>query len=64
MTGKTTYADANDDGLGFFKVIFRDNKTQALLKRSFDSKYFCEKFVNKMKRSKDCTLLSYPIFYP
>lgn len=63
MTGKTTYADANDDGLGFYKVTFRDNRTQALLKRSFDSEYFCRQFVQKLKRSRKCTLLNYPIFY-
>lgn len=63
MAGKTTYADSADDGLGFYKVTFRENKTNKLLRRSFDSEYFCRRFVEKMKRSKKCTLLSYPVFY-
>lgn len=28
----------------------------------FDSPYLCQKFVNKLKRSKKCTLVSYPQF--
>ena len=62
MTGKTSYADAADDGFGFYKVTFRENGTGRLLRRSFDSEYFCRQFVEKLKRSRKCTLLSYPIF--
>ena len=63
MTPHTTYADAADDGLGFYKVTFRENRTNRTLLRSFDSEYFCREFVRKLKHSRRCTLLSYPLFY-
>ena len=63
MMQNTTYLDAADDGLGFYKVAFRDNRTNRELLRSFDSEYFCRQFVQKLKHSKHCTLLSYPRFY-
>ena len=52
-----------DDGFGFYKVTFREKKTGAILHRSFDSPYLCRRFVEKLKRSKRCTLMSYPNFY-
>lgn len=60
---RTTYADARDDGHGFYKVTFRDNTSDNVLLRSFDSEYFCREFIRKLKHSKRCTLLSYPMFY-
>ncbi len=63
MSAKTIYADAADDSLGFYKVTFIENETRRVLLRSFDSEYLCRKFVNKLKHSKRCTLLSSPLFY-
>lgn len=57
-----SYLDESDDGSGFYKVTFRENKTNRLLLRTFDSEYFCRKFVQKMKHSRRCTLLNYPLF--
>lgn len=38
-------------------------KDQGLvLTKYFDSEYLCRKFVNKLKRSKKCLLVSYPLF--
>lgn len=63
MPGRTTYADAEDDNLGFYKVTFIENGTHRVLLRSFDSEYLCRQFVNKLKHSKRCKLLSCPLFY-
>ncbi len=62
MSGKTTYADERDDGLGFYKVTFI-NERGVRLTRSFDSPYFTRQFVNKLRRSKKCKLVSYPSYY-
>ena len=59
---RTVYANQADDGLGFYKVVFINNKTKAELLRTFDSEYFCREFVRKLKHSKTCTLLSYPLY--
>ena len=45
-----------------YPVTFIVNETQELLTKPFDSHYLAWKFVNKMKRSKKCTLVSYPVF--
>lgn len=58
---QTCYADA-DVGSGYYKVTFFVNQTGAKLTRSFDSEYLAWKFVNKLKYSKRCTLISYPLF--
>lgn len=58
---RTCYAD-NDTGTGYYKVTYRVNATKKVLTRSFDSLYFARKFVNKLKYSKRCTLISYPLF--
>ena len=59
---KTVYADSQDDGLGFYKVVFLNKRTNVELLRTFDSEYFCREFVRKLKHSKTCTLLSYPLY--
>ena len=61
MSGKTTYAE-NDDGFGFYKVTFA-NEFGVRLTRSFASPYLAKQFVNKLRRSKKCTLISYPAYY-
>lgn len=45
-----------------YEIIFLvlENKTQ--VSKSFDSEYKARKFVNKLKHSKKCRLLSYPLF--
>jgi len=58
---ETRYAN-DPNNSGFYKVKFMVNETGVLLTRGFDSPYFAEKFVNKLKHSKKCTLVSYPIF--
>ena len=32
------------------------------VEKTFDSVYLCRKFVNKLKHSKKCVLVSYPLF--
>lgn len=43
-------------------VVFLENKSGKRLVRQFDSPYIAEKFVNKVRRSRKLTLISYPIF--
>lgn len=62
MNCKTTYANASDAEHWFYKVVYRNEKTKAILKTSFQERPFCEAFVRKLKHSKTCTLLSYPTF--
>lgn len=57
---KTTYE--GNTHAGFYNVTFLVNATGARLTRSFDSEYLARKFVNKLKFSKRCTLLSCPLF--
>jgi len=59
---ETVYADSKDNCLGFYKVTFIVNDSKARLTRSFDSAYHARKFVNKLRYSKRCTLVSYPVF--
>lgn len=42
-------------------VTFINEKGNHVTKR-FDSEFLCRKFVNRLKRSKRCTLVSYPLF--
>ena len=44
-----------------YKVTFL-NETNQKLTRGFDSEYLARKFVQKIKHSKRCTLISYPLF--
>lgn len=46
----------------YYNVTFIVNATREQLTRSFDSEYLAWKFVNKLKHSKRCTLVSYPLF--
>lgn len=42
-------------------VIFLNEKGERVI-REFDSEYLCRKFVNKLRFSKRCRLISYPSF--
>lgn len=42
-------------------VVFINERGTRVTK-TFDSAYLCRKFVNKLKRSKRCVLVSYPLF--
>lgn len=42
-------------------VVFINERGNRVEKR-FDSPYLCRKFVNKLKHSKRCVLVSYPNF--
>ena len=46
----------------YYNVRYIIAKTGSKLVKSFESKYEARKFVNKMKHSKNCVLLSYPLF--
>lgn len=43
------------------RVVFI-NERGSLVSKQFDSEFQCRKFVNKMKRSKKCVLISFPLF--
>lgn len=43
-----------------FNVVFIVNISGKKVARSFNSPVQCRKFVNKLKYSKHCTLVSYP----
>lgn len=45
-----------------YNVEFIVNASGARVKKSFSSPYKCRVFVNKLLRSKKCTVISYPIF--
>ena len=47
----------------YYDVTFIINETGEKLTRSFETEYLARKFVNKLKYSKRCTLVSYPIFH-
>lgn len=47
---------------GKFNVTFLVNASREKLTRSFDSQYQARVFINKLRHSKRCTLISYPIF--
>ncbi len=54
--------DDNDTGTGYYKVYFLVNDTKEKLVKSFDSLYLAQKFVNKLKYSKRCTVIACPLF--
>ena len=58
----TVYAPAKQVEDGLYKVTYMVNDTGVKLTRSFMSPFSARKFINKMKYSKRCTLISYPIF--
>ena len=45
-----------------YNVTFITNTVGVRLVKSFESERMARQFVNKLKRSKRCTLVSYPIF--
>ena len=45
---------------GEFDVVFIVKKTGVKLVEEFTSPYLAKKFINKVRRSKDCELISYP----
>lgn len=45
-----------------YTVVFLNERAQRVEKK-FDSLYLCWKFVNKLKFSKTCKLVSYPSIY-
>lgn len=62
LSNTNYYVPYEDNTLGFFKVVFVNNTTGDCLVRGFDSLWLCNKFVQKCKRSKKVTLVSYPYF--
>ena len=56
------YEKDQDKCDGFYQVKFLIRETGKVLVRGFDSPYFARVFVNKLNRSKKCTLISYPSF--
>lgn len=59
---ETRYAGRADTSSGYYQVTFLVNATKERLTRSFDSPYFARQFVNKLRHSRRCTLISCPIF--
>lgn len=57
MAKAETFYEKEDDGTGFFKVCFIVNDTGVRLVRSFDSLYFANKFVHRLRHSKKCTMV-------
>jgi hypothetical protein len=47
---------------GVYEVTFVVNATKTRVTRKFSSPYLARKFVNKLRYSKRCTLLAYPVF--
>lgn len=45
-----------------FKVVYRIRESGVTVTKDFDSPYLCRKTVEKLKRSRKCELISYPIF--
>ena len=46
----------------YYNVRFIINATGVRLTKSFESPYNARQFVNKLKHSRRCTLVSYPLF--
>ena len=53
---------ANEKAPYFYNVTFFVVETGEKLTKSFESEYMAYKFVNKLKHSKRCILVSYPLF--
>ena len=45
-----------------FKVIYRIRESGVTITKVFESPYLCKRTVEKLKRSRKCELISYPIF--
>lgn len=43
-------------------VVYLIKKSGVRVSKSFESEFLCRKFVNKLKHSKTCELISYPLF--
>ncbi len=52
---------AGNAAFGYYNVTFIVNETRQKLTKSFDSPYLARVFVNKLRHSKRCTLVSYPL---
>lgn len=57
----TTFYSNSCEQYGY-KVTFIVNKTKEKLTRVFTNEYDAYRFVNKLKHSKRCSLVSYPSF--
>lgn len=55
-----TYYENDRSAPSGYRVVF-SNKQNTRLVRVFSSPFLARKFVNKLRHSKKCTLLSYPI---
>ena len=44
-----------------FEVVYRIIKNGVVIRKRYDSPFLCRKLVNKLKHSKTCQLISYPI---
>lgn len=44
------------------RVVFQVIQTGDFVEKFFDSEYMCRKFVNKLRHSNRCRLVTYPIF--
>lgn len=56
--GARYFEDAG--ALGCFDVVFIAKNSGRKLVRSFDSPFLAKEFIRKLRRSKKCTLVSYP----
>lgn len=53
---------ADEASQHYYNVTFIVKETGATLTKGFDSEYLAYKFVNKLRHSKRCILVSYPLF--
>lgn len=44
-----------------FEVVYKVIKNGVVIRKRYDSPFLCRKLVNKLKHSKTCQLISYPI---
>lgn len=57
----TCYAD--EVSQYYYEVTYIVNAIGVRLTRSFESEYLARKFVNKLRHSRKCTLVAYPVFH-
>lgn len=57
----TTTTYETEENLGYYKVTFLNERGVRLV-RGFDSVYLARQFVNKIRKSSRCTLVSYSGF--
>ena len=58
---KAYYAEQSLSEPGLYSVEYIVHKTNKRLVQRFSSPYLARKFVNRLRHSKKCTLISYPI---